>query len=256
MASTLRSLGVAVLSSGFNPRSLRHLKKLRRYFSDLKAFIAKGGRVDVDYPILTDFDSNAGSGSGQYFHQDLLVAQFIHDAKPARHLDIGSRIDGFVAHVATFRPVEVIDIRPMRPSVHPNIRYAMLDLIEGDVAAFGQADSVSCLHAIEHFGLGRYGDPLDPDGHKHGFANIARLVAPGGRLYISFPVGRKTEVYFNAHRCFAARDIFDWGEAIADFNLERFDWVDEQGELRPNGTPEDAAEYRYVLGIYTLRRNS
>ena len=254
MKDFFRAIAIAILTTGFDPRKLRHLGKAGRYLRDRKAFRALGGRVDVDYPILTDYSDNAGSGSGQYFHQDLLVAQLILADDPKRHVDIGSRIDGFVAHVATFRPIEVIDIRPMPPSIHSNIRYAQLDLMSGGVGAVGTSDSVSCLHAIEHFGLGRYGDPLDPEGHKRGFANIARLVAPGGRLYISMPVGHSNETYFNAHRCFAARDLFSWGGGIEDFTLERFDWVDEAGDLRIGGTPEDAAQYRYVLGIYTLRR--
>ena len=144
----------------------------------------------------------------------------------------------------------------MPPSIHANIRYSVLDLMDGDISGFGQADSVSCLHAIEHFGLGRYGDPLDPDGHKKGFANIAQLVAPGGRLYISMPISRTTRVQFNSQRLFAARDIFGWGPAIEGFALERFDWVDERGDLHPASTPEDAADCRFGLGIYTLRRTA
>lgn len=256
MRAFLRSMAVALVTTGFDPRKLRHLGQFRRYYRDRRAFKAKGGQIAEDYPILTDFTSNAGSGTGQYFHQDLLVAQFVHDARPARHLDIGSRIDGFVAHVATFRTIEVIDIRPMPPSIHANIRYSVLDLMDGDISGFGQADSVSCLHAIEHFGLGRYGDPLDPDGHKKGFANITKLVAAGGHLYISMPISRTTQVQFNSQRMFAPRDIFGWGDAIDGFTLIRFDWVDERGDLQPAGTVEDAADCRFGLGIYTLRRNA
>lgn len=256
MRAFFRSIAAAIVTTGFDPRKLRHLGQFRRFYRDRSAFKAMGGAIAEDYPILTDFTANAGSGTGQYFHQDLLVAQLIHEAKPARHLDIGSRIDGFVAHVAAFRPIEVIDIRPMPPSIHANIRYSVLDLMDGDISGFGQADSVSCLHAIEHFGLGRYGDPLDPDGHKKGFANIAKLVAPGGRLYISMPISRTTKVQFNSQRLFAARDIFTWGEAIDGFSLERFDWVDERGDLHPSATPEDAAGCPFGLGIYTLRRTA
>ena len=64
-----------------------------------------------NYPILTDFTDSAGVMSGHYFHQDLVVAQKIFEAQPRRHVNVGSRIDGFVTHVATFRPIEIIDIR-------------------------------------------------------------------------------------------------------------------------------------------------
>ena len=65
------------------------------------------------YPILSDRYDSAGVATGHYFHQDLLVAKFIYENKPMRHVDIGSRIDGFVAHVASFRDIEVVDIREL-----------------------------------------------------------------------------------------------------------------------------------------------
>ena len=60
--------------------------------------------------LLQDYSDNAGQNKGHYFHQDLLVAKMIYDTKPRRHIDIGSRLDGFVAHVASFREIEVFDI--------------------------------------------------------------------------------------------------------------------------------------------------
>jgi hypothetical protein len=63
------------------------------------------------FPITADSSEPSGSMSGHYFHQDLYVAQQIFKQKPNKHVDIGSRIDGFVAHVASFRPIEVLDIR-------------------------------------------------------------------------------------------------------------------------------------------------
>jgi SAM-dependent methyltransferase len=70
-------------------------------------------------------------------------------------------------------------------------------------------DSLSCLHTIEHLGLGRYGDPLDPEGHLKGLAQLKRLVKPGGRLYLSTPIGPE-RVEFNAHRIFAASTLAAW----------------------------------------------
>ena len=60
---------------------------------------------------------------------------------------------------------------------------------------------MSCLHALEHFGLGRYGDPLDPDGHVKGFSNMASLLKSGGTFYLSTPIGQE-RVEFNANRVF------------------------------------------------------
>jgi hypothetical protein len=46
---------------------------------------------------------------------------YIHKLNPVRHIDIGSRIDGFVANVAAFRKIEVLDVRNFAPSVHKTI---------------------------------------------------------------------------------------------------------------------------------------
>ena len=43
----------------------------------------------------------------------------------------------------------------------------------------GDANCVSCLHTLEHIGLGRYGDPIDPDGRIKGLSSFASLVKPG-----------------------------------------------------------------------------
>jgi hypothetical protein len=62
-------------------------------------------------------------------------------------------------------------------------------------------DSLSCLHVIEHIGLGRYGDGVEPDGWISGLNKLQRVLAPGGQLLLLTPCGRRG-VEFNAHRVF------------------------------------------------------
>ena len=80
------------------------------------------------YPLFFDKKTSAGSAYGGYFWQDLYVAQRIFKNNPERHIDVGSRIDGFVAHVATFRPIEVIDVRPLNSTI-PNVQFTQLDIM-------------------------------------------------------------------------------------------------------------------------------
>ena len=251
----LRNLGIAALTVGLDPRRIKQLRHWSRYRREKRAFEAAGGIVTHDFPILADYDDSAGSASGHYFHQDLLVAGLIHAAQPQRHVDIGSRIDGFVAHVAAFRRIEVMDVRALDDTGHDNIVFLQRDLMGPAPAADATADSVSCLHAIEHFGLGRYSDPINPDGHKHGFRNIWQMVAPGGRLYMGFPIGRTNEVHFNAHRVFHPRDIFTWCDEVTATNLERFDYVDDAGALhRDVDLSNTTVDVVHGCGIYTLRK--
>jgi predicted SAM-dependent methyltransferase len=139
----------------------------------------------------------------------LLVAQFIHNIKPNRHIDIASRIGGFVANVASFRSIEMMDIRDLNEPKIKNMDFLKKNLMNKSDVSKEVTDSISCLHTIEHFGLGRYGDDINPVGHIKGFNNIIRMLKPDGRLYISFPIGKKNEVHFNAHRIFHPKYIFN-----------------------------------------------
>lgn len=239
---------------GIDPRKTVSVKQYPLYRKQRKEWRKQGGNISHNYMILSDYSDNAGTAKGHYFHQDLLVAGLIAQDQPDRHVDIGSRIDGFVAHVAAFRKIEVIDIRPLGESVHENISFLQADLMKpGEI---GTTDSLSCLHAIEHFGMGRYTDPIDVNGHIKGIGNLVKLVEPGGRLYLSFPIGMDNEVHFNAHRVFHP----EWIEtvpAIADnMRLVRFDYVDDAGDLHTDRPVSDAiGKTRFGCGIYTFEKN-
>lgn len=254
VASALRSIAVLFAAMGLDPRQLRHIRHLPRYLSQASAFKRLGGAITEHYPILSDYAEQAGSARGHYFHQDLLVAGFVFRAQPQRHIDIGSRIDGFVAHVAAFRPIEVMDVRALGSTGHDNIRFIQANLMDRANAPQQIADSVSCLHAIEHFGLGRYGDPLDPTGHVKGFNNIVGMVKVGGVLYISFPIADATQVMFNAHRAFHPREVLGWAEDPGSLRLERFDYVDAAGDLHAQADLDQLGSIGSGCGIYTFRR--
>jgi SAM-dependent methyltransferase len=244
-----------LLNLGIDPRRVTALRNYPRYRAQCRQFRNLGGTITHRYPILSDYGAAAGSASGHYFHQDLLVASFIHEKNPARHIDIGSRIDGFVAHVASFRSIEVMDIRALESIGHRNISFIKADLMDESGTGCDIADSVSCLHAIEHFGLGRYGDALDPNGHLKGFNNIIRMLRPGGTLYISLPIGRSNEVHFNAHRVFHPRDIFGWTVDRDCLRLERFDFVDDLGRLHQDVNVRAVdLDVSYGCGIYVFEK--
>lgn len=158
--------------------------------------------------------------------------------------------------MASFRPIEILDIRDLDEVNHPNISFVQADLMQISSGRGISTDSISCLHAIEHFGLGRYGDPIDTEGHLKGFRNIVNMLDPGGMLYISFPIGRKNEVHFNAHRVFHPHDIFSWPIDDGELSLERFDYVDDQGGLhRIHPLEEDTPDVQYGCGIYSFRKS-
>ncbi len=192
------------------------------------------GRTDFPvlgyYPALFDRHSESGDFIKHYFQQDLFVAQQIFKNTPVRHLDIGSRIDGFVAHVAAFRPIEILDIRPLRRTI-PNVNFRQADLMALPPDLLHYTDSISALHAIEHFGLGRYGDPIDIDGHLKALANIYQILKPGGRFYFSSPIGPQGIVY-NAHRVFSLPYLIDLFQQ--QYDIVSLAYIDDNEQFVPN----------------------
>ncbi len=237
---------------------------LKRFPSLLKDFIelkkqAKDAKDDFPFkrinPRITDIYKEVGTASGHYFHQDLLVARKIFKNNPVKHVDIGSRIDGFIAHVASFREIEVLDIRDLKSRIK-NITYRRIDITDDHFDLTDYCDSVSCLHALEHFGLGRYGDRIDYNGHLKGWQNIHRMLKKGGKFYFSVPIGEQ-RIEFNAHRIFSARYLLDLIQNL--YIIDSFHYVNDQGDLIENAPLEehfikDNFSCHYGLAIFELTK--
>lgn len=134
-----------------------------------------------------------------YFLQDSWFARRIAAQRPVRHVDVASSAKS-MALIAQFIPVTLVDIRPVE------IEVENFSFLTGSILALPYADgvlpSVSSLCVIEHIGLGRYGDTLDARGSEKAAAELLRVLAPGGNLYVSVPVDAECRIYFNAHRAF------------------------------------------------------
>ena len=242
--------------------SIRHFRSLIQYYSDLSTIRAQQKKSSLifplgkPYPCLEDRYSASGSASGHYFHQDLLIAQKISANKPQTHVDIGSRVDGFIAHVASFREIEVLDIRELSQSI-TNIKPLKLDLMEQINDRFiDYCDSISCLHALEHFGLGRYGDPVIFDGFLKGLENIKKILRSGGKFYLSVPIGSQ-RIEFNAHRIFSVKYLLSL--VTNDYRIESFSYVDDNGDLFKNTDLQEekiSTNYgcKYGCGILELTK--
>ena len=134
-----------------------------------------------------------------YFYQDNWAFKRIITIQPQSHVDIGSH-HKFVALLSNVVPLTMVDIRPW------SVALESVKFKEGSILNLPFEDasvpSVSSLCVVEHIGLGRYGDPLDPFGSEKAIEELKRIVQPGGDLYISAPIGDENRTYFNAHRVF------------------------------------------------------
>ncbi len=204
------------------------------YMKDFQEYREKNTRKAFDirtcdlWPVISDKFRKAGT-TGNYFWQDLWAAQLIHKSGVRKHLDIGSRIDGFIGHLLAMGiEVSIIDVRDFPANIE-NLHTIVDDATSLRQISDESIESMSALCSLEHFGLGRYGDPIDPEACFKCFENIQRKMKRGGRLYLSLPVGRE-RLEFNAHRIFYPSTVVD---CFQEMDLKEFSCT-SQGTLEHN----------------------
>jgi SAM-dependent methyltransferase len=251
----LRKLVLVTSLLGLDARRLLSLRHAGRFARDCWRYHrqARNHRFPLRLadlmPVLTDLDAEAGSTRGHYFHQDLWAARRIFAARPGSHIDVGSRIDGFVGHVLAFMPVTVVDIRPLQSDV-PGLTFVRGSCLDLGWIETGSVESISSLHAVEHFGLGRYGDTVDGSAWQSGMRELSRVLRPGGRLYFSVPIGVE-RVEFNAHRIFNPRTVL---EGFSDLRLMSFASVGENGDFFADASPDAFEHVRYACGLFEFTK--
>jgi len=200
-------------------------------------------------PFLNDRTETTGFDRHYVYHVSW-AARVLAKIRPAHHIDISSSLY-FCGVVSAFIPVSFYDYR-LAP-----LHLSDLESKTGDLLALpfctGSVPSVSCMHVVEHIGLGRYGDPLDPLGDLKAIAELQRVVATNGTLLFVVPVG-KSRVVFNAHRIFAPQQII---ERFPEWELVEFalvpDGPPEQGLIR-NASLELAAQQEYGCGCFWFQK--
>lgn len=251
----LELFGISIVKF-FN--SIRGLKFYIIDYCKIKKALKKSKtelKITKLYPCLDDRFSESGIGVGHYFKQDLYVAQKIFLRNPEKHVDIGSRIDGFVAHVATFREIEVYDIRPLENSI-TNVKFLRGNFMDENFVIKDYCDSISSLHVLEHFGLGRYGDPITVDGHIKGFNNIYNMLLKGGIFYFSIPIG-PTRIEFNAHRVFSLKYLLTIIKP--KYKIISFSYIDDNNNFYENvellmTNINNNFNCKYGCGIFELEK--
>jgi len=249
---------------GFNPiKTIRALIGILPYLSDLISFKNKFSGTLVLNPCLDDRYKEAGDIRNEYFWQDLIVARMIYENNPIKHVDIGSRIDGFIAHIASYREVEIFDVRPISIKI-PGVTFRNFDITNLEAVDSSirirdhYCDSISCLHSLEHFGLGRYGDKVDPDGYKKGIRSICNLLKVDGVFYLSTPIGRE-RVEFNANWVFDPKNIIYLAES-AGLELESFGVINSSEGYKKFNISEDVfrslQSEEYKLGLFIFRKSN
>jgi hypothetical protein len=225
-----KTLVAAALEEDRKRKTLPAFHEEVRVFRRLSAASDRGLGVD-DADLLPCLDDRTAETTfdRHYVYHPAWAARILAQTRPDRHVDISS-ILGFSTVLSAFIPVEFYDVRPA-PLKIDDLHVGAADLLQLPFDD-NSIPSLSCMHVIEHIGLGRYGDPLDADGDVKAIRELVRVLAPGGDLLIATPVGRR-RVCFNAHRVY---DHQDFAGLFAGLDLKEF-------ALIPDGTVPDGLLY-------------
>src|SRR5688572_23774888 len=229
---------------------IRFPKKIIRFFEYLgewNRFSKKNDhrfpvRTANMYPMLKDKSSNTPFDA-HYTYHPAWAARILAKTKPEYHVDISS-ILSFSTIVSAFVPIHFYDYRPANLDL-PNLTSGSADLKNLSFAD-NSVPSLSCMHTIEHIGLGRYGDEIDPVGDIKSMQELKRVLRPGGDLLFVTPVG-KPKIEFNAHRIYSFEQIVEYFSPLA---LKEFSLITDKGILINNADPAIVKDQHYGCGCF------
>ncbi len=200
------------------------------------------------YPCLTD-DTGNSEFEPHYTYHPAWAARVLARQAPKKHIDISSQLS-FSLLVSAFIPVEFYDYRPADIKLD-NFFTGKADLTHLPFSE-SSIESLSCMHVIEHVGLGRYGDPLDPKGDQKAANELKRVLAPGGKFLFVVPVGKST-VRFNAHRVYSYEQILD---LFSGLKLEQFDLLPDKYDqgIIYNADPALVKNQKFGCGLFIFTK--
>lgn len=197
-------------------------------------------------PYLTD-NTTETPIDYHYIYHPAWAARIVAKINPAFHIDISSKLD-FSTIVSAFIPVKFYDYRPAR------LTLSNLDSSKGDLLSLPFDDnsqySISCMHTIEHIGLGRYGDAIDYNGDLKAIKELIRVTQPGGNIIFVTPVGQP-KIIFNAHRIYSFDQIIEY---FSDCSVEEFCLITDKGEFITNADPLLVAQQQYGCGCFWFKK--
>lgn len=231
-------------------RILKKIKNTPWYIIDIfKYNKTKDDRFRINYlnlyPCLEDRTAQTGF-EPHYIYHPAWAMRIIAKNKPTKHIDISSTLT-FCTNLSAFIPVDFYDYRPAV------LNLSNLNSLEGNLLSLpfesNSIESISCMHTVEHVGLGRYGDPIDPRADLKAIKELKRVTARGGTLLFVSPIG-KSKLEFNAHRIYSYDQIIKYFEGfeLKDFSLVPDDYKNKG--LIENASKEDADKQNWGCGCF------
>lgn len=224
----------------FSDFKIKSKRTTQRFNLDEKDFIP----CFDDKTSETIFDTH-------YIYHPAWAARIVKQINPEFHIDISSTLH-FCSILSAFIPVKFYDYRPAK------LNLSHLESDNADLTQLHFSDnsisSLSCMHTIEHIGLGRYGDPFDYDGDLKAATELTRVLTSGGNLLIVVPVG-KPKIMFNAHRIYSYNQVLDM---FKNMQLMEFSLITDDAlsiGMTFNASKELADQQKYGCGCFWFKKN-
>lgn len=226
---------------------------LKDYFLFLKIDKEKRFKIKLSdfYPQIKD--KTVGTRFDRhYVYHTSWAARILSETKPTKHIDISSSLF-FSGIVSAFVPIEFYDYRPA------DLKLSNLESKPGDLMNLPfenkSINSLSCMHTIEHVGLGRYGDPLDPDGDIKACRELSRVLKKDGSLLFVTPIAENPKIEWNAHRIYSYQQVLD---LFPELKLKEFSLIPEEeskGGLIRNADTSLIKGEKYACGCFHFVKN-
>ncbi len=194
------------------------------------------------WPILHE-KASTHDFDRHYIYHPAWAARKLSEIKPESHIDISSTLH-FSTVVSAFIPVKFYDYRPAEVTLS-NFSSGSADLLKLPFAD-NSIKSLSCMHTLEHIGLGRYGDPIDPMGDVKSMKELGRVLVVGGNLLIVVPVG-KPKVQFNSQRIYSYDQVVS---AFSQLQVREFTLLPDEGDLIFNADKALVEKQVYGMGCF------
>lgn len=195
-------------------------------------------------------DSGTSTYDGHYLLHPAWAARVLAKTNPKKHIDISSILQ-FSTIISAFIPTEFYEFRPAHIKLS-NFSSHSADLLYLPFKN-NSVESVSCMHVVEHLGLGRYGDPLDSEADLKAMSELARVLKPGGSLLFVVPIG-KPRLQFNAHRIYSYDQI---RTAFNKLKLKEFSLIPDNFQktgIIKDATPQLANQQKYSCGCFWFNK--
>lgn len=236
-------------------RVINKIKQKIVFKSELNAFTKlvnsnnnKRFNTIESFPQLNDKTATTGFDR-HYIYHTAWAARKLKETNTLEHTDISSTLY-FSAIASAFTKIHFYDYRPAE---------LILDGLISNKADLSNLPfksnsikSLSCMHTIEHVGLGRYGDPVNVDGDLKAMNELARVLEEKGNLYIVVPVSQRPKICYNAHRIYSADMIVNSfqqsGLKLQEFTLIK--GADYTTGLIKNPKNTDWSDEDYACGCF------